>query len=204
MNGEGWIKLHRKMLNWGWYTDTNTKVVFLHLLLLANYGEREFLGHKIKPGQCVISYGKLAKELGLTVQNVRTALKNLESSQEINRQVTSKFQLVTIEKWAFYQGDGEEPNRQLTADQQATNKQVTSNQQHYKNIKKDNKDNNIISSGIGNITDRSIEHVHPPTDLPSRNEINDRLAALRARIKAVNEAYGLDEYGRPKNERSRE
>ena len=170
---EGWIKLHRKMLNWGWYTDTNTKVVFLHLLLLANYGEREFLGHKIKPGQCVISYGKLAKELGLTVQNVRTALKNLESSQEINRQVTSKFQLVTIEKWAFYQGQTEDVDRQMTGKSQANDREMTGKSQG---------DDNTIRKKEGE----------------EKNNINkpllqaERLKAMREQIARVNQEYRRD------------
>lgn len=204
MNENGWIKLHRKMLDWEWYTDTNTKVVFLHLLLLANYGERRFLGHEVKPGQCIISYAGVAEALGLTVKQVRRAVDNLVSTKELGRLRAGNFLVITIEKWAFYQFSDESEGR-LRADLGQTQGRLRADLgQHYKNIKKDNKDNNIISSGIGNITDRSIDHVHPPTDLPSRNEINDRLAAMRARIKAVNEAYGLDEYGRPENERSRE
>lgn len=133
----GWIKIHRKMLEWGWYSDPVTKCVFLHLLLLANYGEREFLGHKIHPGQAVITYGGMAEALGLTVRNVRTALEHLESTHEIDRQVTSKFQIVTIEKWALYQLDDEETDRQVTSNRQASDKQVTSNRQHYKKERKE-------------------------------------------------------------------
>ena len=46
----GWIKLHRKILDWGWYSDINTRVVFIHLLLLANFDDRYYLGKKIKKG----------------------------------------------------------------------------------------------------------------------------------------------------------
>ena len=35
MANEGYIKLYRRMMKWGWYTDTPTKCVFLHLLFLA-------------------------------------------------------------------------------------------------------------------------------------------------------------------------
>ena len=31
----GWIKLHRKITEWEWYSDANTFRVFMHLLLTA-------------------------------------------------------------------------------------------------------------------------------------------------------------------------
>ncbi len=38
----GYIALHRQMLNWEWYKNTNTKVLFIHLLLKANYKDLSF------------------------------------------------------------------------------------------------------------------------------------------------------------------
>src|SRR5699024_1651395 len=55
----GWITLHRKMLNWEWYDDTNTKVLFLHCLLRASYEDNTWHGVKIKRGQFLTSYQKL-------------------------------------------------------------------------------------------------------------------------------------------------
>lgn len=171
MNDGGWIKLHRKMLDWGWYTDTVTKCVFLHLLLLANYGEREFLGHTIHAGQAVVTYGKLAADLGLTVQNVRTAIEKLERTHEINRQVTSNFQLITIEKWALYQLDAGGGNNEVTSNQQGSNNLVTSDQQHYK---KDKNEKNYYSYGN-------------EQKIPTQDEVNERLARMRAQIRKANE-----------------
>lgn len=34
---EGFIKISRKILDWEWYTDINTKTLFLHCLLKANF-----------------------------------------------------------------------------------------------------------------------------------------------------------------------
>lgn len=34
---DGHIKLFRKFLDWGWYQDINTKVLFIHMLLKANW-----------------------------------------------------------------------------------------------------------------------------------------------------------------------
>ena len=41
---EGWIKVHRKLVDWEWYNDINVKVVFLHLLLTANHKEKQWKG----------------------------------------------------------------------------------------------------------------------------------------------------------------
>ena len=48
-----YIKLFRKMLNWEWYTDVNTKVLFLHCLLKANWKDGSWHGHKYKRGQFI-------------------------------------------------------------------------------------------------------------------------------------------------------
>lgn len=34
---EGWIKVHRSLTQWQWYTNPVVKVVFLHLLLICNH-----------------------------------------------------------------------------------------------------------------------------------------------------------------------
>ena len=42
----GYIKLHRKLLEWEWYSDTNVKIVFLHCLLMANHDDTKWRGAK--------------------------------------------------------------------------------------------------------------------------------------------------------------
>lgn len=133
-----YIKLNRKILEWGWYTDTNTFKLFLHLLLSANYKDGEFLGIQIKRGQALKSISKLSFETGLTVQNVRTAINHLKSTREITCNPTKYGQLITIEKYALYQSNeyvsNTQPNRELTSNQQGANRELTSNQQGANNI----------------------------------------------------------------------
>ena len=47
---DGWVKLHRQLLDWEWYTDINTKVVFLHCLIKANWEDKRWRGVVIKRG----------------------------------------------------------------------------------------------------------------------------------------------------------
>ena len=115
MTGNGYIKLHRKLLNWGWYKDQNTKAVFLHLLLTANYAESEYMGVKIHPGQTVIGRKSLAKTLGMSEKNIRTALNHLKSTNEVAIETTNRFSIVTIVNWEFYQvGDEQVANKTAT------------------------------------------------------------------------------------------
>lgn len=122
-----WVKLHRKFIEWGWYSDCVVKCVFLHLLMTAAYKEGEFKGYEIHPGDVVIGRKKMANDLGFSEQQIRTALKKLESTGEITKKSTNKFTIVTIENWSEYQNC--QPAEQPTSNQQITNNQPANNQQ---------------------------------------------------------------------------
>ena len=109
---DGWIKLHRKIINWEWYDDINTKVIFLHLLLTANHEEKDWRGQKILRGQKLTSISHLAKEVGLTVKQTRVSLDKLKRTNEITCKGTNKYTLVTIEKYNDYQINEKENGKQ--------------------------------------------------------------------------------------------
>lgn len=44
----GFVKLHRKLIAWGWYQDYVVKDVFLHLLLTANFKDSQWRGITLK------------------------------------------------------------------------------------------------------------------------------------------------------------
>lgn len=100
---QGYIKMHRKFLNWEWYKNLNVKVLFQHLLLKANYKDTTWQGIKIKQGSLITSIRSLATELGLSENKIRTALKNLKSSNDISVKTTRKYSLITITNWKHYQ-----------------------------------------------------------------------------------------------------
>lgn len=146
-----WIKLDRRILKWGWYSDMNVKGVFLHLLLIASYEDGEYLGNKIKRGQAIIGTVETANQLGITRQQLRTALSKLEKSGEISKKTTNKFTLITIENYNKYQdvtliSNQRVTNEQPTDNQRVTNEQPTSNQRvtTLKNVKKLKKVKNNI------------------------------------------------------------
>lgn len=142
----GYIKVYRKILDWGWYRDSIVKSVFLHLLLTANFRSTEWNGRIIESGQTVISTQRLADILGLSRQQIRTALKKLKSTKEITIETTNKYSVITIVKWESYQVltdiATDELANELTNNQPTTNQQLTNNQPHLKNNKNNKNDKN--------------------------------------------------------------
>jgi len=119
-NDHSYIKLFRKMLTWGWYGDTNTVRVFLHILLRANHKPGEFRGYKLQAGDCIFGRKEWAEELGLSEQEIRTAIDHLKSTNEITTKSTNRFTIVHVEKWEFWQIEDGESDQQIN--QQATNR----------------------------------------------------------------------------------
>lgn len=116
----GFIKLDRKVTEWGWYKDANTRSVFIHLLLMANFKDGEFRGVAIHKGEIATSYQSIANALDLSVQNVRTAISHLKLTGELTGKTYSKFQVLSIVNWNLYQGYQQ-------ASQQAANRQLGQN-----------------------------------------------------------------------------
>ena len=92
----GYVRLYRSLLNWEWYTDSNTKDVFIHLILTANYEPKKWRGKTIERGQRVASYASLASELKLSVKSVRTALNHLKSTGEVAILSNHEYSIITI------------------------------------------------------------------------------------------------------------
>ena len=130
----GWIKLHRSLLDWEWYDDINAKMLFLHCVLKANHSDKKWRGVTIKRGQFYTSLDTLSKELGLSVQKIRTAISKLESTGEITSKQHAKARMVTVINYDQHQAD----NKEVTRNQQGSNKEVTTTKKN-KNIKNEKK-----------------------------------------------------------------
>ena len=132
---EGWIKLHRKILDWEWYKDYPVRILFEHLLLTANYEEKKWKGQQINKGQLITSIAHLSEQTGLSVQEVRTALEKLKSTNEITNKSTNKGRVITIENYTFYQGGDFESNKQIN---KQINRRSTTNNNDNKYINNNN------------------------------------------------------------------
>ena len=102
---KGFIRLHRQMLAWEWYKSPISSRVFIHLLLTANTKDTNCKGVVIKRGQTVTGRAFLSEALGLSISNVRTALKNLENSEEIKVESNTRGTIITVLNFDKYQVD---------------------------------------------------------------------------------------------------
>lgn len=100
-----WIKIDRNIMQWQWYKDHNTKDVFIHMLLKANVKPHNFKGVTVGRGELVTSINSLASETGLSLKNVRTALKHLEATGEVAIKRHSRFSVISILSYDRYQGN---------------------------------------------------------------------------------------------------
>ena len=95
----GWIKLHRSLKNWEWYSDHSATRLLVHLLVSVNYENKMWKGQEVEAGTLITSWENLALETGLTIKQVRTAMTKLEKSKEVARYATNKWQAITLVKW---------------------------------------------------------------------------------------------------------
>ena len=142
----GFITLHRKILNWEWFTDSATLHVFLFLLLSANFTEGRFLGQAINRGQIATSLQKISTGTHLSIQQARTALSHLISTGEITSKAYNRYRIITIVRYDEYQN--------LTDN-------LTGNQQQYNNDNNNNKETN--KQGNNDMYKGNAKRFTPPT-----------------------------------------
>lgn len=130
----GWVKLHRKILDWEWKNEPETLALFIHLLLTANYQNTKWRGISIGKGQILTGRKKLSDETGLSQRSVRTSLTRLKSTNELTIKTTSKYSIITITNWHLYQeSDQQEANERPTNDQQTTTSKNIRNKEYKEN-----------------------------------------------------------------------
>ncbi|MBS7531844.1 hypothetical protein IC619_015330 [Hazenella sp. IB182353] len=140
---EGWVKLHRKILQSDMYRTLNSKQrdVLMTILLMANHKENqwEYKGeiHTAKPGQFVTSVKSIKENCAkdVTEQNIKTTLKKLETWGFLTNKSTKTGRLITVVNWGLYQDTSKETNQDINQD--LTENQPTSNQEltTNKNVK---------------------------------------------------------------------
>ena len=82
--------------DWEWYETTNVFRLFYHCLLHTNLEDKRYCGKEIKAGQFVSSRARISAETGLTVDQVRTALKKLKDTGYISTKSTNKYTIYTV------------------------------------------------------------------------------------------------------------
>ncbi len=126
--GNGWIKLHRKLLDNPIFKNERYLKLWIYLLLRANHKPDKIMWNDgvidITGGQFVTGRKKIAEDTGLKETTIEDILNYLEKQHQIRQQKNTKFRVITLLKWDEYQNpDTKSDNKATTKRQQSdTNK----------------------------------------------------------------------------------
>ena len=139
----GYIKLHRKFLNW-YGSGSSTRVnLWVHLLLNANHADQKFLFNGepivVKRGSFITGRLKLSIDTGISESYTQKLLKEFEKEGMLEQQTTNRNRLITITCWNEYQVEEQQKDNRKTTERQQkdTNKNVKNikNEKNIYNIK---------------------------------------------------------------------
>ena len=157
----GFIKIHRNIREWGWYDNANTFVVWVHLLIDANYEERTWHGEVVEVGSMITSTAKLAEEVGLSVKQIRTCLERLAKDGKIVVKGASKWTKITICNYDSYMLEGEDAG-QTKGEQRASKGQAEGKQRAT--LKEDKNIRNEEIKKVSNDTKESKRFTKPTVE----------------------------------------
>lgn len=213
----GSVLIHRSITAWEWYKDIPTRVLFEHLIFTVSWKDGKFRGETVHRGERVCSLPTLEEETGLSIQQLRSAIKKLEKTGEITRRQIQGKTVLSVVNFQKYQ----KINRQLTDEQQtsnrqstddsaqenegfsvveeksATDKQQTSNRRLHTRLtddqQGDKESNNKINNNIYKYT-RAREEVLPSLEKVEDDELRElylEYAKMRVDIKSPMTAYSM-------------
>lgn len=135
---EGWIKIHRKILdNPIVCKDSETFAIWIYLLLNATHQDVPalFKGKRItlQKGQLLTGILSIAKKLDIDKSKVQRTLKSFENDKQIEQQMSNQNRLISILNWEEYQNIDKPNDKQLINERETSDKQVITN----KNVKND-------------------------------------------------------------------
>lgn len=136
---DGYVKVWRNLLEWEWWGSSSHVIVFLTLLLRANYKETKWRGCVIKKGQLLTGRKQISVWCNLSESKTRRILDDLKSTNEITIKTTNKFSIITIVNWENYQDQENERPTKRPANRHSgvpTNDQQTTTSKKAKKDKK--------------------------------------------------------------------
>lgn len=134
--GGGWVKLHRKLLEWKWYGDAHMVHLLVHLLLTASHERKEYKGQTIKRGQLVTTIKELAEALGASETSTRRRIKRLKSGGILTIKVAHRITTITICNYDSYQTK-EKSSGEIVAEKRRKNGGKVAESHNNRNNKKE-------------------------------------------------------------------
>lgn len=182
---QGFILMHRQLIEWEWYNHIPCKVLFLHCLLRANHTHGKWRGHAYKRGEFITSIQSLSTESGLTIKQTRNALEILVNSGELGKVSTAVNTLITVTNYDKFQSEGKErANERAKVGQSEGKGRAKVGQQINNEINENNVNNETkeITPPVGETFDFKKELI----SLGVNNQVASDFMILRKSKKAVN------------------
>ncbi len=149
MRTNGFIQLHRSILAWNYHNNPCLLAVWVHLLLFAEYDDREQDGITIHRGELLVSQQWLAEYIGISRQQLRNCLSILESTNEITKKKTGNITMLKIVKYDEYQQLSTNTTKPSNHDvNHSSNQEVNHKERNINNNKKNLSDGEIQKSDI--------------------------------------------------------
>ena len=140
----GWIKIHRRLLEWEHFKEPSVVTVYLTLLLSAD-----------RDGKTEINLGGLMNATKLGRHSVKRAIAKLVNSGEITRKKYGTKITTTIVKWSEYQMGQKSTQRNNSLGQNPTQYRVENRAnispksdptKYNKNVEESNKNNILVDA----------------------------------------------------------
>lgn len=144
----GFVKIQREFTTWRWYEEDKTKSVFLHLLLTANYEDKEWKSIIVKRGSRVASYRKIADELGMSEKSVHVAINHLIRSNDVAVNSTNQYTVFSVICYDDFQNSGRQKGKRGKNESKTKGKRGETMKESIKNINKKDKECSSASASI--------------------------------------------------------
>lgn len=127
---EGWLKLHRSIMDKAYYKKDSEKVhLWIHILISASHSGREemFAGKPIfcNPGQFTTGRNQLSLLTGINNSKIERILTYFEKTEhQIEQQKSNVNRLITVLNWDKYQLTEQRIEQQVNNDRTTTEQQL--------------------------------------------------------------------------------
>lgn len=143
MKTDGWVKLHRKILENPYLTSSARRLAMWVLILLKATHQPHrvwFQGVEmvLEPGSFITGSKTLGAEIDIPYQTIHRILDEFERENLIEMQTTNKNRLIKVKKWHEYQ-DGEKQSEKPMRIKRETSENPVRTNKKEKNIKNEKK-----------------------------------------------------------------
>ena len=115
---EGWIALHRKIFSSKDFSNQLEVAVFIYLVCMACHKPTQVIYRKkvlnLKRGEISIAYKDLAKKFEVSERRIRTIIRNLIATGNVNQTLTRNLSIYSIVKYSKYQDVPSKVDQTLT------------------------------------------------------------------------------------------